>query len=302
MNLQQLRYLVAAADAGSLSGAARAERVSQPVVSRALHNLERELHVELFRRQGRQLALTDAGEPIVESARRALHAVEDVRRTAQRSARGAELVIAATPTNTKLLTPVFTSFLQQAPESALRLCRAAEMQEAITMVEHGTADLAFGEVEGRADTETLGYVALWDADVVVIAPTGNGLPASIPRAQLAELRLVLPPERSERRTLIDEFVAAAGGQRPSPVLATDERSAWIASAQQGIGAFVSYRAAAADLHQVHTIELDPPLHVVVGFVHRQADVSPDAREFLALSRECAPPAGCRARQEHGRAG
>ena len=48
MNLQQLRYLVAAADAGSLSGAARASLVTQPVVSRALHDLERDYGVVLF--------------------------------------------------------------------------------------------------------------------------------------------------------------------------------------------------------------------------------------------------------------
>lgn len=300
MNVQQLRYLVAAADAGSLSGAARAERVSQPVVSRALHNLERELHVELFRRDGRRLAVTDAGEAIVASARRALDAVDDVRRTAQHSAPGPELVIVSTPTNSKLLTAVFSSFLHQAPESqapesALRLSRAAEMQEAIDMVERGSADLAFGEIEGRADTETLAYVPLWDADVVVVAPSGSGLPSSIPRALLAELPLVLPPDHSERRTLIDELVTAAGGRRPSPVLATDERSAWIASAQEGIGAFVSYRATAADLDHVDAIELDPPLRVVVGFVHRQGGISPMARDFLRRAMACAPPSGCRAR-------
>src|SRR5690242_18226675 len=115
MNLQQLRYLVAAADAGSLSGAAREERVSQPVVSRALHNLERELHVLLFRRHGRRLVLTQAGEAIVASARRALDAVDDVQRTAQRSAHDAELVVVSTPTNSTLMTPIFTSYLQSAP-------------------------------------------------------------------------------------------------------------------------------------------------------------------------------------------
>ena len=40
MNIQQLRYLVALGDAPSLSAAARAAGVSQPVVSRALRSLE----------------------------------------------------------------------------------------------------------------------------------------------------------------------------------------------------------------------------------------------------------------------
>lgn len=296
MNLQQLRYLVAAADAGSLSGAARAERVSQPVVSRALHGLEDELHVDLFRRDGRRLVLTGAGEAVVASARRALDAVDDVQRTARRSALGAELVVVATPTNSTLITPVFTSFLRRAPHPSLRLCRASEMEEAIAMVETGAADLAFGEIEGRTDTATLSFLPLWDVDVVVVAPHGSGLPSRIPRAQLAELPLVLPPHHSERRTLIEDFVTAAGGARPSPVLATDERSAWITSAQQGIGAFLSYRAAASDVEQVELLELDPPLRTVVGFVHQRGELSTDAEAFLHQAQGSAPPPGCTARR------
>jgi DNA-binding transcriptional LysR family regulator len=294
MNLQQLRYLVAAADAGSLSGAAREERVSQPVVSRALHNLERELHVPLFRRHGRRLVLTDAGEAVVASARRALDAVEDVHRTARRSAHDGELVVVSTPTNSTLMTPIFTSYLHRAPGASLRLCRAAEMDEAIRMVDTGAADLAFGDIEGRTDTETLHFRALWDVDVVVVAPIGSGLPPTLPRAQLAEVPLVLPPNHSERRKLIDGLVSDAGGALPSPVLATDERSAWIASAQQGIGAFLSYQATAGEVDQVEMIELDPPLRTVVGFVHRRSGLSPDAETFLRQAQEFTPPAGCQA--------
>src|SRR4051812_43064197 len=280
MNLQQLRYLVAAADAGSLSGAARRERVSQPVVSRALHSLERELEVDLFRQDGRRLAVTDAGEAVVASARRALDAVDDVQRSARRVARGPELVVVSTPTNSTLLTPIFTAFLRDGTPDAFRLCRASDMEEAVAMVGRGDADLAFGDLGGRADDESLEQVPLWDADVVLIAPAGSGFPASVPRAQLADLPPVLPPDHSERRRLIDDVATSAGGRRPSPVLATDERSAWMASAQQGIGAFMSYRAAAFELDNIETIDLDPPMFAVVGFVHRADDLTAGAREFV----------------------
>src|SRR6478752_3561124 len=70
MNLQQLRYLVTAADAGSFSAASRTLQISQPVLSRALHSLERECKLVLFRRDGRRLVLTDAGTTVVASARR----------------------------------------------------------------------------------------------------------------------------------------------------------------------------------------------------------------------------------------
>src|SRR5258708_826797 len=117
MNLQQLRYLVAAADTGSVSGAARVERVSQPVVSRALHNLEREYHAVLLRRTGRCLTLTDAGRAVVAAARDALAAMEEVERTARQAALGSELVVVTTPTNGMLLSPIVTSFISHRPQT-----------------------------------------------------------------------------------------------------------------------------------------------------------------------------------------
>ena len=124
MNLRQLQYLVAAADAGSVSGAARTLGVSQPVVSRALRNLEREYQVALFRLSGRSLGLTEAGRAVVTSARNALDAIEDVDRTAHRAAVGAALVLVSTPTNTALLSPILTQFVKNRPDTAVRLCRA----------------------------------------------------------------------------------------------------------------------------------------------------------------------------------
>jgi LysR family cyn operon transcriptional activator len=53
MNLQQLRYLVATADEGTMTSAATACHVAQPVLTRAVRALERELGVLLLRRRGR---------------------------------------------------------------------------------------------------------------------------------------------------------------------------------------------------------------------------------------------------------
>src|SRR5580658_6085455 len=58
MTLTQLRTLLAVADAGSVRGAADRLYVSQPAVSGAVASLERELGVELVRREGRGLRFT----------------------------------------------------------------------------------------------------------------------------------------------------------------------------------------------------------------------------------------------------
>lgn len=292
MNLQQLRYLVAAADTGSFSGAARAERVSQPVVSRALHALEREHGLLLFRREGRRVGLTDAGAALVAAARRAVDAVDDVERVAQRLALGRELVVVSTPTNSALISSVVARFIRLRPQASLRLRRANAMDEVEAMVAAREADLGFGDLTAPVVHDHIHREPLWRVEVVLVSPVGADLPAVVPHTLLADLPLVLPPEDSERRESIDGLVVGASGQRPDPVLATDERSAWATSARQGIGSFLSYRAVAEDLDDVDVRDLSPALDVVVGFVHASDGISDDGQALIDLAWRGDPPPGC----------
>jgi DNA-binding transcriptional LysR family regulator len=291
MNLQQLRYLVSVADSGSVSGAARALHVSQPVVSRALHDLERQYSLVMFRRSGRRLVLTEAGLSIVASARKALGALDDVDKTARELAFGAELALVATPTNSTLLSPVVTSFVRHDPSAALRLRRAASMEEVFAMVRSGQADLGFGDLPEEG-CRGLSASGLWRCEVVIVSPPGSRLPPALGFEDLASSGLVLPPEGSDRRRLIDEFILRKGGRPSQPALVTDERAAWIASAQQGIGSFISYRSVAAEIEGVECRPLDPPHWVAVGFVHLPKSLSRAGREMLQIAFDCDVPAGC----------
>jgi DNA-binding transcriptional LysR family regulator len=292
MNLQQLRYLVSAADTGSFSGAARREHVSQPVLSRALRGLERELGVEVFRREGRRVVVTDAGAAVVASARRALDAIDDVRQVAEHAAGERRLVVAATPTNSTLFAPILSEFMERHPEVSMSLSRAADTGAVRATVADQSADLGFCDVASVAATDDLLHEPLWRADVVLVSPATSGFPPVIPRSRLADLPLVLPTHQSGRRGMIDGLVVEAGGRPPSVVLATDERTAWVTSAQHGIGSFVTYRAIAATLDQVTVSDLDPPLHTEIGFVYHRDSLSADGRALVASAREIPPPPGC----------
>lgn len=62
MTLQQLRYFKAIAEAGSFTKAAAMLYVTQPNITHAMHDLESDLGVALFVRQGRSVRLTKSGE------------------------------------------------------------------------------------------------------------------------------------------------------------------------------------------------------------------------------------------------
>lgn len=72
MSLRQYRYITAIADLGNLTRAAEMLYVSQPALSRVLQNVEGELGLRLFNRNGKQMRLTAAGEIYVEHAKEIL--------------------------------------------------------------------------------------------------------------------------------------------------------------------------------------------------------------------------------------
>lgn len=76
--LRQLAYFVAASDNGSISAAARAMNVSQPSISNAIIQLEKQFDVALFlRRHSNGVRLTPTGEILLREARRVLAHADD---------------------------------------------------------------------------------------------------------------------------------------------------------------------------------------------------------------------------------
>ena len=69
MELRQLRYFVAVVEEGTVTGAARRLRLSQPPLTMQLHSLEEELGCALFEREGRRLRLTEAGRAFYQRAK-----------------------------------------------------------------------------------------------------------------------------------------------------------------------------------------------------------------------------------------
>lgn len=69
MDIKQLRYFVAIAEAPSISAAAQVIGVAQPSLSQHLHRMEEELSVRLVERSARGTVLTDEGRVLLEHAR-----------------------------------------------------------------------------------------------------------------------------------------------------------------------------------------------------------------------------------------
>ena len=69
MTLQQLHYAITIAEAGSLNKAAEALYISQPSLTSAMQELEKELGISIFVRSGRGVSLTQDGSEFLLYAR-----------------------------------------------------------------------------------------------------------------------------------------------------------------------------------------------------------------------------------------
>src|SRR5947209_17732182 len=77
VDIRQLRYFLAVAEAKSFSRAADRLGISQPSVSQQMRDLEAGLRVPLFQRRGKRILLTPRGLIFQEHARALLHQLEN---------------------------------------------------------------------------------------------------------------------------------------------------------------------------------------------------------------------------------
>lgn len=117
--ISEMRTLVAVADAGSFSDAAKRLGLSPPTVTRTIAALEQRLGARLFVRTTRSVRMTDAGAQFAEDARRLLADIDLAQQIAAGQhghARGVLRITAPVLFGEQYLMPVLREFLDAHPE------------------------------------------------------------------------------------------------------------------------------------------------------------------------------------------
>lgn len=176
MNLQQLRYVYEVARSGlNVSEAAAALHTSQPGVSKQIRQLEGELGVDVFVRQGKRLtAVTDPGREVLKIAERLLRDLDNLRAVGQEfgAAESGTLTIATTHTQARyVLPPIIGEFMRRHPNVRVSL-RQGSPVEACQLVLAGEADLAIA-TEAIAEQDDLVMLPCYQWNRCVIAATGH---------------------------------------------------------------------------------------------------------------------------------
>lgn len=278
MNLQQLRYLAAFSENRTLTGAAINLGVSQPAISRALHELEETLGCALFRRNGRRLELTAAGTAVLQATRRTLTAFDDIKRAVPREDAVQLLRIAGFQSMAAGFSVIYERFLRENPNVQVQLTHVDRYEEMIDMLRRRDVDLAYGE----AIKPPRGWVLTEAAalEIVLISPIGTALPPVVEIADMDGLPMICPPPSEERRRLLDGPCETVG-VRPRIVLQSDDPTTFVSAVRAGIGSSAVWKSVADNSTGVETRSFSPQRQLEVGFIH-QAKPSALVRALLKL--------------------
>jgi LysR family transcriptional regulator, regulator of the ytmI operon len=273
----ELRYLETFAtvlDAGTFLAAARTLRCSQSTVTLHIQELERELGLQLFSREGRRARLTPAGEALRALSQRVRDSVLALRRGAEelRDGGAGEVALGAVePAASTRVSPVLASFSQARPRLRLRL----EVSGTATLSRRvADGQLAFAVVSPPPGSLGLTFQPCFRQRMVLLLPR---------RHPLARTRRIRARDLASTRMLLTEHGCA---YREATEAALRTRGVEVECTLE-IGSTGALRAAVRDGLGVALIPVEPPLRAEPGLCFRElADV--DVTLVMGLARRAEP--------------
>jgi len=244
LNTIHLQTFLAVVESGNYSAAAERLHMSQPAVSQHIRALEQHLdNVPLFRRIGQRMALTHAGEELVEVAREMLalssRAEENIR--VLRGQISGRVTVGCTPSSgEQLLSPLLANFRAHFPAIAVAVTMAP-LETLLEWLATQQAQILLIEEQQRRrgwESQLLGVERL-----VLLAPRGHVLlqQEQVPPGMLRGLPLVLPRSGSPLRRIIEDGLRRRGISAADITIAleTDGMGLMVQAVRDGIGlAFV----------------------------------------------------------------
>jgi DNA-binding transcriptional LysR family regulator len=256
MDERRLRYFLAVIDEGGVTAAARRLLIAQPSLSQALRGFERELGVELFHRTGRGVKLSSAGTTL-ELAALATLAIDP-------------------------LADLLGRFRRAYPEVTVRVAEPDGVAELRALVAEGECEL--GLVDLDPPPAGFAVLELGAQELMAVLPSGSRRSAQpLTPDALSALPLVVSPPGTSTRNLLERALGAASSA-PKIAVETAARDAIVPLVLAGAGAALLPAPLAADAERRGAVvrRMRPAITRPIGLIHRERELSPAARAFVAL--------------------
>lgn len=226
LRLGLLRAVDAVATHGSLLKAATALGISQPALSKSLHELEELLQASLFHRHARGVRPTAAGLVFLRSARRML---AELRRLDEEldelAGSGGSVAVGALPVTAAGVLPGALVQLKAAnAEIKIRL-RQGRTEELLPLLASGELDLVVGRLYEPTVPDGFARESLWTEPISILARAGHPVFAGASPVSVEALRryeLVLPTVSQRVGQEIEHLLSLLGLLPTAPLRASSE--------------------------------------------------------------------------------
>jgi DNA-binding transcriptional LysR family regulator len=208
MELRQLRYFVAVAEERNFTRAAERLNMTQPPLSRQIHQIEDSVGLALFERGARPLKLTEAGRVFYAQAKRLLEESDELLPLTRRLAQLAERIVIGFVPSTLYgpLPDVIRAFREAAPLIQISLTEMFTIEQ-LSALKGGRIDVGFGRL--RFDESQLAREVLVEETLIAALPAGHALAESgtLTLDALAKETLIIYPS-TPRPSYADQQLSA----------------------------------------------------------------------------------------------
>ena len=288
MDLRRLRTFVTVAEQGSVSKAALRLHISQPGLSRQIHDLQYELKLRLFERVGRRLVLTTEGEELLVSCRNLLSQADSIAEHAQllRGGDTGVLRVATSPAQIEVLATFLPRYAVRYPKVQVKLIEA--VGAALRLLDRGDVHVALSVLEAAAVQDShLGLHPV--APLGLLAACCDSYPleqgSALDIRRIASHPLLLPDSSFNARKIFDAVCQQA---RLDLDILFESRSleALLALARSGSGVAVVTTAIRADGYPLRFVRLTDrrnPIEIPQAIVWDKRRVLPRyAQDFCEM--------------------
>jgi LysR family transcriptional regulator, low CO2-responsive transcriptional regulator len=207
ITFRQLRVFTEVAQQGSMARAAETLHLTPPAISMQIKEIESQVGLSLFERNGRAVTLSTAGEYFLVHAKRLLSALKDADDAMARLKRveSGLLTIGMVGTAKYFVPRLLARFHQDHPGVEVRLRVAANREQLVALMQAGEVDLS---IMGRPPREV---ATRWEAfaphPLVFIAPPDHPLAQSsdLPFTALEPYAFIVRESGSGTRSAMQSF-------------------------------------------------------------------------------------------------
>ncbi len=223
MELRDLAYFQAIAEAGHMGRAAQRLGRTQPALTKSVRRLETDIGAELFERSGRGLRLTSVGEVLLVRARQLRMSVDMTVRELGDVVRGevGHVRVGSAATMAEYLLPqLFGRLLKSKPRVTIAL--TIGMNDVLRgLLSAGKLDIVIGPLAEKGSDGDFVTLPVMQDKVVVVARKGHPLlERTIGLPEMAAHRWVLPGPAVAMRQWLEQVFVAHGFDPPDVQIET----------------------------------------------------------------------------------